>query len=73
MNVTAIAWVSSPRAEPLDNDCDLVTCTITLDAQQFTEEALEWMQEFPHLEVVYLFDRHDAGSVQTADRHPRGN
>jgi len=31
------------------------------------------MQEFSHLEVVYLFDRHDPGSVQTAARHPPGN
>jgi len=73
MDVTPIGWVSSPRTEPLDDDWDAVTCTITLDAQQFTDEALQGLQEFSHLEVVYLFDRVDPGSVQTAARHPRGN
>ena len=73
MDVTPIGWVSSQRTEPLDDDWDAVTCTITLDAQQFTDEALQGLQEFSHLEVVYLFDHVDPGSVQTAARHPRGN
>jgi len=73
MDVTPIGWVSSPRTEPLDDDWDAVTCTVTLDAQQFTEEALQGLQDFSHLEVVYLFDRVDPGSVQTGARHPRGN
>lgn len=73
MDVTPIGWVSSPRTEPLDDDWDAVTCTITLDGQQFTDEALWGLDEFSHLEVVYVFDRVDPGSVQTAARRPRGN
>ena len=71
--MTPIGWVSSPRTEPLDDDWGDVTCTISLDAQQFTDEALRGLQDFSHLEVVYLFDRVDPAGVQTAAKHPRGN
>jgi tRNA (adenine37-N6)-methyltransferase len=54
MDVTPIGWVSSPRTEPLDHDGDAVTCTIARDAQQSTDEAPQGLQEFSHLEVVYL-------------------
>ena len=73
MSITPIGWVSSPRTEPLDDDWDAVTSTITLDAAQFTPDALEGLADFSHVEVVYLFDRVDPGSVQTRARRPRGN
>lgn len=31
------------------------------------------LDAFSHVEVVYVFDRVDPQSVQTASRHPRGN
>ncbi len=53
-----VGWVSSSRTEPLDDDWDSVIGTITLDADQFTPEALWGLDEFSHVEVLYLFDRH---------------
>jgi len=71
--VRPIGWVSSVRTKPVDDDWDSITATIALDAEQFTAEALRGLDEFSHVEVVYVFDRVDPATVQTAARHPRGN
>jgi tRNA-Thr(GGU) m(6)t(6)A37 methyltransferase TsaA len=73
MDVTPIGRVSSPRTEPIDDDWDSVTSTITLDADLFAPEALDGLVEFSHVEVVYVFDRVDPAAVQSGARHPRGN
>lgn len=73
MELEPVGLVQSPRTEPIDDGWDAITATITLDAGRFTPEALAGLDEFSHVEVVYLFDRVDPGSVQTAARRPRGN
>lgn len=73
VDVTSIGAVSSSRKEPVDDDWDAVTATITLDSQQFTADALCGLHDFSHVEVVYLFDRVAPDTVQTGARHPRGN
>ena len=73
MEMTPIGHVSSPRTEPLDDDWDTVTATVTLDGGQFTPDALDGLAEFSHVEVVYVFDRVEPSTVQTRARHPRGN
>ena len=70
--MTPIGSVSSSRKEPLDDDWDAITGTITLDAR-FTADALWGLEEFSHVEVVYVFDRVAPDTVQTGARHPRGN
>jgi tRNA-Thr(GGU) m(6)t(6)A37 methyltransferase TsaA len=56
----------------MDDDWGAVLATIALDAGRFGAEALEGLEAFSHVEVVYLFDRVDPRSVETAARHPRG-
>jgi tRNA-Thr(GGU) m(6)t(6)A37 methyltransferase TsaA len=73
MSIEPIGWVSSSRTQPLDDDWDAITATITLDADRFSPDALWGLADFSHLEVVYLFDRVDPAAVQTRARHPRGN
>jgi tRNA-Thr(GGU) m(6)t(6)A37 methyltransferase TsaA len=73
MEMTPIGTVRSPRTEAVDDDWDAITSTITLDAAQFSSEALRGLDEFSHVEVVYVFDRRDPDSVQTGARHPRNN
>lgn len=73
MEMTPIGRVASPRTEPLDDDWDAVTATVTLDADRFAPEVLDGLAEFSHVEVVYVFDRVDPGAVEAAARHPRGN
>ena len=71
--MTPIGRVGSPRTEPLDDDWDSVRATVTLDADLFTPDALDGLDGFSHVEVVYVFDRVDPATVQTGARHPRNN
>jgi len=73
VDIAPIGRVSSARTEPLDDDWDAVPASITLDAERFAPDALTGLDEFSHVEVVFLFDRVDPASVQTAARRPRGN
>lgn len=73
MEMTPIGRVGSSRTEPLDDDWDTVTATITLDADRFTPDVLEGLTEFSHVEVVYVFDRVDPAGVELRARHPRDN
>ena len=68
-----IGHVSSPRTGPVDDGWGDITATITLDAARFSPEALQGLQQFSHVEVVYVLDRVGADRVQTAARHPRDN
>jgi tRNA (adenine37-N6)-methyltransferase len=72
VEMTPIGRVSSPRTEPLDDDWDAITATITLDGR-FSPAALEGLADFSHVDVVFVFDRVDPDAVQTAARRPRGN
>ncbi|MFI1915362.1 SAM-dependent methyltransferase [Nocardia sp. NPDC020380] len=73
IEVAPIAWVKSPRTEPLDDDWDAVTSTITLDGARFTPDAVAGLDAFSHIEVVYVFDRVEETDIHTGARHPRGN
>jgi len=68
-----IGTVRSTRTEPLDDDWDAVAASVVLDDAQFSPDALRGLDAFSHVEVVYVFDRVDPSTVQTAARHPRGN
>jgi|SRR4051794_27302449 tRNA-Thr(GGU) m(6)t(6)A37 methyltransferase TsaA len=68
-----IGRVRSTRTEPVDDDWDAVESTVELDPERFGPEAVAGLEEFSHVEVVYVFDRVDPASVQTGARHPRGN
>ena len=51
---------------------DLVA-EIRLDATRFEPVALEGLQEFSHVEVLFHFDQVSASDVETKARHPREN
>jgi len=70
--VDPVAVVSSSRIEVVDDDWDSVTTSIVL-LPPFTEEALRGLHDFSHVDVIFLFDRVDAGAVTTGARRPRGN
>ena len=71
-SVTPIATVTSTRTEAIDDDWDAVETTITL-VPPFGPGAIAGLDEFSHLEVVYLFHLVDPGAVHTGARVPRGN
>ena len=67
-----VATVVGGRGEPVDDDWDRVEAVIRLD-DGFEPDALTGLEEFSHIEVVYVFDRVDPADVETGARHPRGN
>jgi tRNA-Thr(GGU) m(6)t(6)A37 methyltransferase TsaA len=71
--VAAIGHVRSARVGREDDDWGDVESTIRLDATRFTPDALVGLDEFSHVEVVFVFDRFDEDRVITGARHPRGN
>ena len=71
-SVQAIGRVSSSRTEAIDDDWGGITATITL-LQPFGPDAFVGLDEFSHLEVIYLFDRVDPDTVNRGARIPRNN
>jgi tRNA (adenine37-N6)-methyltransferase len=72
INLTPIAFVSSPRDDLRDDDWGVVEARIELCAE-FDAEAFDGIEEFSHVEVVFYFDRIPEDSVERRTRHPRGN
>jgi tRNA-Thr(GGU) m(6)t(6)A37 methyltransferase TsaA len=70
--VTAIGTVTSSRSEATDDDWGGVTATISL-LPPLDARSVAGLDEFSHVEVVFLFDRVDADGVCVHARHPRGN
>ena len=67
-----VATVVGGRTEAVDDDWAAVHAVVRLD-ERFGPEALAGLEEFSHLEVVYLFDRVDPATVEVGARRPRGN
>ena len=70
--VRAIARVRSSRQEIVDDDWDREQVTIEL-LPPFGPDAVQGLDAFSHIDVVYLFDRVDPERVHAGARHPRGN
>lgn len=50
-----------------------VDAVIRLDGGRFAADAVAGLEQFSHLEVVFVFDRVDPAHVETGARRPRGN
>jgi tRNA-Thr(GGU) m(6)t(6)A37 methyltransferase TsaA len=70
--IHAVGTVASPRVEATDDDWGTVESTITL-VPPYSERSLLGLDEFSHVEVVYVFDRVDPASVTIDARIPREN
>ncbi len=70
--VEPIGVVSSSRVEPIDDGWDSETSSIVL-ADRFDESALDGLEAFSHIDVVYLFHRVTRDRIEEGARHPRGN
>jgi len=68
----AIGTVTSSRAEAIDDEWGEVVATIAL-LPPLDERAVAGLDEFSHVEVVFVFDRVGEGSVCLDARRPRGN
>ena len=72
IDMTPVAVVRGGRAEAIDDDWGGVEATVVLD-DRFPADALAGLEEFSHLDVVFVFDRVDPDQVTVGARHPRGN
>lgn len=68
-----IGYVRSARTQPIDDDWDAVECSIELDASRFKASALEGLNAFSHVEIVFYMDRVNPEKIETEARHPRNN
>ena len=70
--VEAIAYVSAGRAAPEDDNWGDTHSTITL-IESMDESALDGIEEFSHVEVLFLFHGVTPEKVVAGARHPRNN
>jgi tRNA-Thr(GGU) m(6)t(6)A37 methyltransferase TsaA len=70
VEVEAIGFVESPRAELRDDDWGGVESRIVLEAR-FEADALEGIEAFSHVEVLFHFHRVDPAKIVSGARHPR--
>lgn len=71
VTMTPIGWVRGGRTEPVDDDWGEVTSDIVVH-DRFPPDALDGLDAFSHLEVVFVFDRVDEQAITSGARHPRG-
>ncbi len=70
ISVRPIGFVRGGRLEAVDDAWGTVEAVIELD-ERFPEEALAGLEDFSHVEVVFVFDRVDEATVTVGARHPR--
>jgi len=71
--VHPVGHVTSTRTGRVDDDWGGIESVIHLDDDRFTPDSLAGLQDFSHVEVIFVFDRFDEADVTTGARHPRGN
>ena len=72
IEMTPVAVVRGGRVDAIDDDWGPVEATIDLD-ERFPVDALAGLEEFSHLDVVFVFDQVDPETVNVGARRPRGN
>jgi tRNA-Thr(GGU) m(6)t(6)A37 methyltransferase TsaA len=73
ISMSPIGAVRSSRTAKVDDMWDQEQASVVLDAARFSAEALDGIDEFSHVEIVFVMDQLDPLSVETRRRHPRGN
>jgi tRNA (adenine37-N6)-methyltransferase len=69
--VRQIGVVKSEIKTPSDDCWANLVSEIVLDSNQFTPESTRGLDDFSHVEVVFVFDRVAPERVFTSSRHPR--
>ncbi|EIJ78468.1 hypothetical protein PB1_12959 [Bacillus methanolicus PB1] len=69
--LTPIGKVISGRIDIKDDYWGSEVATIELDSSQFTEEVLDGLEEFSHVDILYHFHLLDSSKIQKGARHPR--
>src|SRR5436305_10381669 len=72
-NIEPIGHVVGGREAAIDDDWGDVEATIVLDSTLLESDAVLCLEDFSHIEVVYLFHLVDEANVVRGARRPRGN
>ncbi len=67
-----IGVVRGGRVEATDDDWGGNEATIVLDGGRFTPAVLAGLDDFSHIDVVYVFHLVEPNEVHLGARHPRG-
>lgn len=70
--VQAIGFVEAVRPHAVDDFWGGEEACIAL-TEQFTQEALQGITDFSHVEVLFFFHQVDSSKIVTGARHPRNN
>jgi tRNA (adenine37-N6)-methyltransferase len=73
VNLHPIGFVVGGRVEPVDDGWGDVEAMIVLDTAVVGPDAAVGLDDFSHLEVVYLFHLVEADAITRGTRRPRGN
>jgi tRNA-Thr(GGU) m(6)t(6)A37 methyltransferase TsaA len=68
-----IGHVRGGRTEPIDDDWGEVESTIVLDGDRYGCAALAGLDEFSHVDVVFVFHLVEPDDITSGARRPRGN
>ncbi len=69
---TPVGYVRGGRSDILDDDWGANRARIELDPDVFQPDALAGLEDFSHLEVIFLFDRVPDEKIEYGARRPRG-
>jgi tRNA-Thr(GGU) m(6)t(6)A37 methyltransferase TsaA len=72
ISIEPIGFVTNSRTEPIDDNWDEIQSIIELNPE-FTEAALQGLDQFSHAEILFHFHLADEESIERGTRHPRGN
>ena len=72
VSMTPIGVVRSPIREAVDDVWGGVIARIELDATRFKSDCLAGLEQFSHVEILFVFDRVEASEISSGARHPRG-
>jgi tRNA-Thr(GGU) m(6)t(6)A37 methyltransferase TsaA len=70
--VVPIGRVYSAIEDPVDDVWGGVTSRIEIDGTRFSADCLAGLNEFSHIEVIFLFGRVTDADITLGTRHPRG-
>lgn len=71
-SIKPIAFVNNTRKDILDDNWGSVISTIELEGN-INKASLKGINEFSHLEIIYLFNKVSDDKIQYEARHPRNN
>ena len=71
--ITAIGCVSSSRIEAIDDRWDSESSFLELDPSVLGSSAAAGLDDFSHVEVLYVFDKVKDEKIVSDARRPRGN